>query len=263
MKCATVALIFLSGIALFQGCAAAQDAAPAVKPPRAVEPRQPDGPFDGLYSWSEHATAPLGIGRLHPDGSTQSPYWMSEVSLPLFDRPQGTQWGWINRGWLEQGDESQPFSLAGMVETEYEVLSFVVTREAPDGWLQVRFGAPTERDQGLAWLHRDHLAIGPLSLNYETWNERFMSDEISPLYLRGDGPRVLRSAPSQEAEAIDGITGTHSIEPLEFNGEWLRVRVSQPSGYCTDDTGVKVTEGWITWWAEGPGPLVWHWTRGC
>ncbi len=59
------------------------------------------------------------------------------------------------------------------------------------------------------------------------------------------------------------IGDDHALEPLEFRGEWLRVRVRQPSDYGETPTAVQVTEGWVRWWAEGPGPLVWYCTRGC
>jgi hypothetical protein len=162
-----------------------------------------------------------------------------------------------------EGVARRPFNLTGMVETDYEDLSFVVAQEGPDGWLQFRFGAPTERDGGLAWLHRDHLTVGSLPLQFERWQERFTSDEISPLYLRTVGPWTLRSAPSEGADVLGPIVVGHAIEPLEFNGAWLRIRVRQPSDYCGEATDVRVSEGWIRWWDAEIGPLVWYHTRGC
>ena len=55
----------------------------------------------------------------------------------------------------------------------------------------------------------------------------------------------------------------HILEPLEVRGEWMRVTVKEPSDYCEFDLAVSSREGWIRWYTETRGPLVWYFTRGC
>jgi len=55
------------------------------------------------------------------------------------------------------------------------------------------------------------------------------------------------------------------VTPLEWRGEWLRVRVRQPSSYClaAEDWDGSVREGWVRWRDRLKGPWVSIWSRGC
>ncbi len=236
-------------------------------PPAGPEPREPTGPFEGIYAWSTRDDAPLGIGRLFP--ADRPPLampagWVRDIALPLLDSPAGEVRGWVHRGWLHVGSLMSPFDLSGMVETEYEDLSFIVTDTTVDGWLRIRFGAPEAPLGGLAWVHTDHLDLGAVALRFETWTARFLSDEIGPLHMRGAAPWSVHVAPSAAAAIIGLVTEDHAIEPIAFEGEWLRARIRQPADHCTGEPlDVVVTEGWVRWWASARGPLVWYATRGC
>ena len=59
------------------------------------------------------------------------------------------------------------------------------------------------------------------------------------------------------------IDDDYILEPLEVRGEWMRVKVKEPSDYCEFDLTVKSREGWIRWYADESVPLVWYYTRGC
>jgi hypothetical protein len=187
------------------------------------------------------------------------------VRLPLHAEPGAVPWGWFADGWLvETGsstEEPTQIGLEGTVETAYEDTSFIVLESRDDGWLRLRYGRPSEDHDGTAWVHRCHLARE--SLAFEPWQERFVSDEISPLYVRDRTPRLLRAAPADDAEEIARIDGDYHLEPQEFQGDWLRVRLKTPSDYCLDPDEVRTEEGWIRWRSAERGPLVWYYTRGC
>ena len=68
----------------------------------------------------------------------------------------------------------------------------------------------------------------------------------------------LRALRVPEPMACEGIP------PLEFRGDWARVRVSVPSQYCADrELKSTVREGWIRWRSPERGLWVWYYTRGC
>jgi len=221
-------------------------------------------PFVTIYDWSEgRAAVPLGIGHVR----RVSAFWWGggHVRVPLHEQPGAEPWGWFADGWLVQAGrttgEPAPIGLEGTVETEYEDTSFIVLESRDDGWLRLRYGRPFEDRDGTAWVHRCHLARE--SLAFEPWQERFLSDEISPLYVRDRASRPLRAAPNNAAEEIARIDGDYHLEPLEFQGDWMRVRLKTPSDYCVEPDEVRTEEGWIRWRSTERGPLVWYHTRGC
>ena len=197
-------------------------------------------PFVTIYDGSSNrATVPLGIGRI-------SAFWWEgrHVRLPLHDQPGAEPWGWFADGWLaltgSSAGEPAPVGLEGAVETDYEETSFIVYDSTSDGWLRLRYGRPSENRDGTAWVDRCHLARE--SLSFEPWQERFLSDEISPLYIRDRTPRPLRAAPNNDAKEI-----------VRIEGDWMRVRLKTPSDYCFDPDEVRTEEGWIRWRASGRG----------
>ena len=184
-----------------------------------------EAPFVTIYDGAEaRETVPLGIGRI---GRISAFWWGSaHVRLPLHERPGAAPWGWF-----------------------------------ADGWLRLRYDRPSETRDGTAWVHRCHLARE--SLAFESWRDRFLSEEISPLYLRDGAPGPLRAGPSDDAEELARIDGDYHLEPLGYQGDWMRVRLTTPSDYCAAPGEVRTTEGWIRWRSAERGPLVWYYTRGC
>ena len=157
-----------------------------------------------------------------------STFWWGggHVSLPLHEQAGAEPWGWF-----------------------------------ADGWLRLRYSRPSDDRDGTAWVHRCHLTREGLA--FEPWEERFLSDEVSPLYFRDRAPRLLHAGPDDEAEEIAQIDGDYHLEPLEFQGDWMRVRLMTPSDYCVEPDEVRIEEDWIRWRSAERGPLVWYYTRGC
>lgn len=121
---------------------------------------------------------------------------------------------------------------------------------------------PVGGRDGTAWTHECYLGLGEKRLVYESWQERFLSDTISPLYFRTDVPHALRAEPDAASERRRWIGGDYHLEPLEFRGDWLRVRVKAPSDYCADVSS-RAYEGWVKWRSPEKGPWIWYYTRGC
>lgn len=87
-----------------------------------------------------------------------------------------------------------------------------------------------------------------------------------PLYFRTDVRHALRSEPAVESERrlwIPVARHEYLLEPLEIWGDWMRVRVKQPSDHCWDPPEVRVDEGWVRWRGPERGPWVWYHSRGC
>lgn len=102
--------------------------------------------------------------------------WLSRLRLPLYDAPDGKAWGWLACGWLI--DLSSPISKISQLEpnllqTSYETLSFIVLKEQPGGWFQLRYSSPTSSHQGVAWAHRSHLELGDRPLIIQYWKDIF------------------------------------------------------------------------------------------
>jgi hypothetical protein len=141
-----------------------------------------------------------------------------------------------------------------MIETGYEIPTFIVLEQRPDGWLRFRYG---RAESETAWVHS--CALGPLT--FTPWSEWLLSPTISPLRFRAEEPHSLHASPNGGVTAT--ISGDYHLEPLEVRGTWMRVRLKQPSDFCTPEKTPKTTEGWIEWSSVALGPLVWYPSRGC
>ena len=226
-------------------------------PPRppgiaAVEEADPS-PYEPLYGFDPELV--LGVGHVRPAREEERDDWPRRLKLPVFAAPGGDVKIWLTPG-----------SVGGdvLVETGYETASFIVLQARPDGWLQLRFGGPLA--SGAGWVHRCHLDAATPRLEYEPW-EKLLRGAV-PLYFRDQSPRVLRKAASNEAPAtatIPADPNLYGIQPLQFRGDWARVRVSVPSRHCADPkpTRFKVYEGWVRWRGPQRGPALWYYTRGC
>jgi hypothetical protein len=228
-----------------------------VHPPRppavaAVEEADPS-PYEPLYGYDPDL--PLGVGHVRPVREEERDDWPRRLKLPVFTAPGGEVKIWLTPG-----------SVGGdvLVETGYETASFIVLQARPDGWLQIRFGGPLS--SGAGWVHRCHLDAATPRLRYEPWESLLAG--AAPLYFRSWTPRPLRKSASSEASVIATIPGDpnlYGIEPLQFRGDWARVRVSLPSRNCADPKPVhpKLYEGWVRWRGPQLGPALWYYTRGC
>lgn len=264
---ALVALAANATVAQAQTFQCGTTAGTAVEPPSTTSMQPPPpGPYHRL-SWQD-TTLNLGIGHLQ--AAEIQPFdtaWIDKALIPLFAAPGGKPWGWIAKGWLLHDEGKRPLGTAGMLETAYETPSFLVLEENPAGWLRFRFGLPADPGGGTAWLHRCHLANAAYPLRFERWEDRFLKDEnVGTLFFRSKVRHSLRSGPGTDHERLAWIEGeSYELEPLELQGDWMRVRVSQPAVSCAEP-GAKpdrVVEGWTKWRSDDQGSWVWYHTRGC
>ncbi|MDH3689657.1 MAG: hypothetical protein OEU36_09300 [Gammaproteobacteria bacterium] len=225
--------------------------------------------YGSIYDWGGgRSEAQLGIGHIRSNLKETRFYWEWEAlaELPLYSAPNGEHWGWFVKGQVIELETGTITTVGGqgMVETGYERASLIVLEKTTDSWLHFRYGKPSNKRDGTAWIHRCQLAQAPGAPEFEPWEQRFMSGEISPLYFRTEVPHALRSGPGVDYERIRWVAGEdYHLEPLEFAGDWMRVKLVQPSDYCRDPDNVKRPEGWVRWRSAEKSPWVWYYTRGC
>jgi len=224
------------------------------RPPGLARSTEEDVRYEPLRGFDPDVA--LGAGHVRPANEEDRDDWIRRLVLPVFSSPGGEL-----KLWLTPGSVSPEAQL----ETGYETASLIVLQAPSSGWLQLRYGLPDSG--GVGWVHPCHLATATPRLRYEPWDKLLASSEISPLYFRAWVPHVLRAAPSASAAAVVRIPADpnrYGMQPLEFRGDWARVRVSIPSDYCADPKPEgAVHEGWIRWRSRERGPWVWYYTRGC
>lgn len=203
----------------------------------------------------------LGIGHVHPDEAMAFSDWLDRIVIPLSARPGFEPERLLVRGWLlDRSGGGEPLQLAGLIETEYEQNSMLVTGRQED-WFQLRLAPPgTPGETG--WVARCALEASPVPLQFTPWKEWLLSDRISPLYFRRATAHRLRQGPGVQHGSVGMITGDHIIRPREVQGDWMRVEVTQPSDYCARVRATRRT-GWIKWRSPERGPWVWYYPRGC
>lgn len=257
-------------------CAAtgAEAPAPPSRPPL-PEPRTPV--WGEIFDLPRTPDRNLGVGCLRPQEvmPDAGADWWSRAVVPLFDRPEprgADPTLWLARGWVvaADGSEPRPLSPRGMVEIGYASAANLVFEIRPSGWFQVEYTVSGEAVAHRGWTHPSYLALGELSLTVETW-EAFLlreseTESLSPLYFRTrEVPHALRRGPGTDTERLTWIGADHALDPLEIRGDWMRVRVEQPSGYCMgrDQWSGRRDEGWIRWRGPNKGPWLWFYSRGC
>jgi hypothetical protein len=202
----------------------------------------------------------LGTGHVRPIRQNDRHNWTRRLILPVFAIPGGDLKLWLTR------DSVSPDAL---VETGYETTSFIVLQARETGkdagWLQIRFGGPLT--SGAGWVHRCHLESANPPLEYEPWSKLFAGERASPLYFRAWMPHALRKGPSSSAPQLAVIPGDpnrYGMQPVEFRGDWARVRVSMP-GSCAEPAPRRQVRqlGWIRWRSRERGSWLWFYPRGC
>lgn len=225
-----------------------------------------------VYDWVDggwevsYARANLGVGHLVPE---EDDYWEwpVHVEFPVYEEPNGAPWGWALKGWIVPvGGEGvrRRLTRVGLVETGYETSTLVVYESRADGWMAIRLDPGEEQGEGMVWVHECHLDLGETGLRFEPWEERFSSEDISPLFFRDAVPHVLREGPATDARRIGRVRDGDVMEPIRVDGDWMQVRVKQPSDYCVprEDWDGRTLEGWVKWRGPEIGPWVWYFTRG-
>lgn len=208
--------------------------------------------------------APLGVGRLQV-GYTDDGYydWPRKVVLPVWDKPDGSLVAWVRGGLVipTDGTRAYPLSGMGMVETDYEQLTFIVI-EVRDGWFRLRYNSG---DDGIGWVHSCHLALGAVSLGYQSWQD-LLQEKGEWLHFRSEVTHSLREKPSTGSPRLTRIGLDHKLKLVKLEGDWMHVEVTQPDWTCTGPDQIfkgTVHKGWIKWRDDTVGPWVWYYTRGC
>ncbi len=232
------------------------------------EPRNPL-PTGTVFFWAGQEDADLGVGYLGPAQvpANRKIHWASALLLPLFAQPGDVPWGWLVNGWLVTKSPTlhkEPFTTRGMVEVAEGVQAFVVLEKRDDGWFRLRYAEPDRHGDGTAWSHVGRLEHSPAPVEIELWREHFSGDLPSPLfYRRSDVRHALRRGPSVDTAAAGWIGASHDIFPLEVQGDWMKIRVTQPSIWCRQGKRGKTAQGWIQWRSADKGPWLWYRPEGC
>ena len=222
-------------------------------------------PLD-LYGFSSAVTRgetpiDLGVGHLYWSGEEPGPpgsnAWLLRMIVPLWSDPTATPIGWIVNGWvIRNGLPDEPLDVAALVETGYEEPSFIVHEEGADGWLRIQL---LSMEGGTHWTRPCAMSHGSDTFDYAPWGS-WLSDQ--PLFFRSS-PAVPRSGPSESDMALAEIGESYTLQPLEVRGDWMRVEIREPSDACGSEVVPAIRTGWIRWFSEDVGPLVWYPTRGC
>ena len=202
----------------------------------------------------------MSIGHLRPQDvdslGDDDVNWLSSTILPLYASPGGEHWGWIYQGWLLLEGQA-PIAIGrdagfAMVKAYETLYTFPVLETRDDGWFRVQYTAG-----GSAWAHTSQLALGDTPLALEDWSEHLES-QASVYFLDSSETQALRSRPEPANNMLSLVAADSLIEPLDFAGDWMRVRVTRPTAACEPLTGATVTEGWMRWRNDEQASLVWH-----
>ncbi|MEA5448942.1 hypothetical protein VB780_10210 [Leptolyngbya sp. CCNP1308] len=210
----------------------------------------------------------VGVGNLRPANPTtgisdelSGAGWLSEVALPIYPSPESVHWGWLINGWLVPNNAG-PLAIGrdaafSMVKTEQQIYTFPVLEVRPDGWFRFQY-----TPAGTAWAHTSHLDLGRLPLTIEAWETSMQA--ASRIEFRRPGlAQPMRLAPNSTAP-LQALVGSNSIiQPLDLEGDWLRVRVTQPAQGCNPLPGSSTAEGWVRWRSDADIPLIWFSSTDC
>ncbi|MBE9156960.1 hypothetical protein IQ265_08980 [Nodosilinea sp. LEGE 06152] len=242
---------------------------PAVPPlpdsvPDAIDPDEA-----GIVGLNPAPNDDIGLGHLRPTSlSSAGPNapqlgaeWLRGVALPIYPTPESEHWGWLINGWLVPND-ADPLAIGrdaafSMVQTDQQIYTFPVLEVRPDGWFRFQY-----TPAGTAWAHTSHLDLGAVSLTVETW-EASLESAARIQFRRPGLSQPMRLAPTGTAP-LQALVGPNSIiQPLDLDGDWLQVRVTQPAQGCTPLPGSSTEEGWVRWRSETDVPLIWFAVTDC
>jgi hypothetical protein len=209
---------------------------------------------------------PLGIGYLRPQltlaaANQQEAGWLSAVTLPIYANPGTQPWGWLYKGWLIPGGQ-RPLAIGRdatftMVRIDGNMLAFPVLESRPDGWMRIQYTV-----NGTAWVHSSHFTLGETDVMFETWEEQVRTAETLR-FRDASGAQVLRSQPELARNVITLINTDALIEPIEIQGDWVKVKVTRPVSACRPLTGATTDEGWMRWRDDTGNITLWDDSSRC
>ncbi|MFK8184341.1 MAG: hypothetical protein AB8B99_13295 [Phormidesmis sp.] len=232
--------------------------APPAAPSPAPTPFSPE--VAGIVDLANGAESIRSLGQLRPRNvealADDDVSWLSDVILPLYVSPGGEHWGWIYQGWLIP--KGQTYLAIGrdagfaMVRAYENLYTFPVLEARADGWFRVQYSP-----NGSAWAHSSQLALGDVPLAVEGWETQLRSQK-AVYFLEANKAQALRSQPEAATNMLSMVPSGSLIEPLDFQGDWMQVRVTRPASACRALTGATVTEGWMRWRGDNRESLVWY-----
>lgn len=247
-----------------------QDAAAPSPPPFPTPLPDPITPAaTGIIGLTPAPNDDIGVGHLRPvnrlsPDTTDAPLgasWLRDVALPIYPSPDSAPWGWLINGWLIPNGAA-PLAIGrdaafSMVQTGQQIYTFPVLEIRPDGWFRFQY-----TPAGAAWAHTSHLELGAVALTIETW-EASMQAAPRIAFRRPGLAQPMRLAPSGTAPLQALVSSNSIIQPLDLEGDWLRVRVTQPAQGCTPLPGSSISEGWVRWRSDADIPLIWFSSIDC
>jgi hypothetical protein len=226
-------------------------------------------PSSVRFTVNDDESASHGIGYLKVVSANQFNDqfyydWPRHIVIPLWtSQDRDTFYGWTHSGkvYTDEDNSESPLSGAGMVETDYEQISFIVHRKTDSGWLQLRVSEETPD----LWTHECHLQLGDAKLTFESW-EKFLEFHGDWLHFRDGVSHRLRSGPEINSPHVTMIGLDHKLTLHEIRGDWMNVTVEQPDMTCSSsdqEFDVIMHNGWVKWRDDTIGTWVWVYSRGC
>lgn len=204
-----------------------------------------------------------GVGYLTSVENLDAFQWLRGAILPLYRAPGGQPFAWLSRGWMYRagpGGAWSPYTIGGWMGIVYDgPIALTVYESRPDGWFRFRYSAPAPPvDEGIAWAHTSHLALGPTAMRLVSWESHYLSAD-RPTYFIDSERHAVYVSPDSSSDVVAWLergprdeVGAYGVLPLEARGPWMRVRVQWPYPVC--GRAVQPTaEGWIRWTTPGRG----------
>lgn len=227
----------------------------SLRPPLAPRPAPRVPAFDRTFLKGEP-----GEGYLAVRGSSfEGLNWLRLVILPLYTVPRGEVSAWLARGWVVRPLVPAPswreLTVAGIYGVGDESIALTVLDLRDNGWFRLRYAAPDGVSDGTAWAHVSHLSFGDVDLRLVRWDAHFLRG--GETVFRTSGIHYLRQTGSDESGVLDSLPSPdrwggrsevrHTLTPLEMHGDWMRVRVQWPGGWCARERTGPTREGWVRW----------------
>lgn len=145
-----------------------------------------------------------------------------------------------------------------VVEFDYEVAGVPIDTVADGGWVRVVVGFTRDGRPRTGWV-----AVRPADARLLLWRERLPAQSLH--FADGVTPE-FHVAPGGAARPValgDDSLG-YSMQPLQVEGDWMRVRVSVPHECrVVPGTPVPTVDAWLRFVDARGRPRVWYAPRGC
>lgn len=215
-------------------------------------------------------------GIIYPNkggsGSNCCVYFPKTGQLLLYDQPNGSKVGQLQRKGLDSSGNEDPYTLVfinqnndttelnfwnDLKEVGYEQMAISFHQER-DGYLKIL------PEQASVWASLDDLEkLGYRGLSYQEFMAE-VSGKVLGFYI--EQPLNIRTGPSASHEKLETLTYLHEISLTgKHEGEWSQVKViklnkERCEGEVREEYAI---EGWIKVIDEDGNLNIWYYTRGC